>query len=240
MAWRVVAVCLVAALALGCTRRPAQPGSSEAEDKPGLEQGKVMEPQEMCIETERLVIRKFTEEDWADIQDLAIDKESSEGAKYDHTWPTSEKDCKGVAGFFSRDNRFRAVCLKADKKIIGLIALNGLDDQGQADLGHVFHTKYGGRDYDTEAIAHAIDYAFTHMGATGVFADNAEDWAVQLAPLRKLGMRIKPPPEGKERTKSSLALDSEGKPIEFYGCRMEITKEEWLRSGWRGKLKAGQ
>ena len=36
------------------------------------------------LETKRLVIRKFTEDDWAGIQKLAVNKESSKGGKFDH------------------------------------------------------------------------------------------------------------------------------------------------------------
>ena len=46
------------------------------------------------LETERLIIRNFQSDDWKSIQTLAINKETSDGAKYDLTWPTSDDESK--------------------------------------------------------------------------------------------------------------------------------------------------
>lgn len=46
------------------------------------------------IETERLIIRNFKTDDWKALQEMIIQKESSEYAIYDHQWPTSDKEIK--------------------------------------------------------------------------------------------------------------------------------------------------
>ena len=175
------------------------------------------------FETRRLSIRAFTAGDWAGIQELAKDKESSQGANYDHAWPTSEDGCKGMADYLSNNRgAYWAVCLKDDGRLIGLIKLSPEDDR-RHELGHVFHTRFSGGDYDAEAIGRMMDHAFEHVDIRSIVAKNAEEWAGQLAPLKKLGMKVT------GRGKGSFHTDPSGKPIAFIGCTMEITREEWER-----------
>jgi len=94
------------------------------------------------LRTARLLIRRFTKDDWVSIQALAKDKESSDGAVYDHTWPTSDEGCKGMAGYLSGKESFWAVCLKDDGSVIGLLSFNDVDEKARLDLGHMFHTEY--------------------------------------------------------------------------------------------------
>jgi len=180
--------------------------------------------------TARLVIRRFAQDDWAELQKLAIDKESSEHGKYDHRWPTSEEGCKGMAGYFSKSESYWAVCLKDGGHIIGLLALNDVNEHGALDLGHVFRTDFVSDDHDTEALRCIMDYAFANLDIRGIHCNNAEEWTSQLAPLKKLGMKLVPRPPGPVK-KSSFQKDEDGDPIEFAGCRMAITKGEWLRRG---------
>jgi hypothetical protein len=58
------------------------------------------------LRTTRLVIRRFRVDDWPGIQWIAMDKETSEGGKYDHPWPTSDEGCREMAEFLSNNERF--------------------------------------------------------------------------------------------------------------------------------------
>ena len=49
-----------------------------------------------------------------------------------------------MAGLLSRDDRFWAVCLREDRKLIGLIAFNSIDKEKRLDLGHLFHREFAG------------------------------------------------------------------------------------------------
>jgi len=187
------------------------------------------------LETRRLVLRRFTEDDWPEFQKLAVNKESSEGGKYDHRWPTDEEGCKDTAGYFSRNEKFWAVCRKDAGRIIGLLALSRADEPGASEVGHIFHTDFVSGDHDTEALRAIMEHAFTSPDTQRIICNNAEEWTVQLAPLKKLGLKLKPRPDGPPK-KISFQKDEEGNPIEFVGCTMEITREEWLRKvGKAGK-----
>jgi len=191
-------------------------------------EGRNMECARDRLETKRLVIRGFTHEDWAAIQELAKDLAASHAAKYDHPWPTSEDGCKGAAGYFAkRAGSSWAVCLKTDKRLIGYISYNDIDGDKRLDLGHVFHSRFYCEDYDTEALKRMIDHAFTALNIKSIYCNNAEEWTAQLASLRKLGLKLVPRPKGPVK-KSSFRKDEHGNPIEFVGCRMEITRGEWL------------
>jgi hypothetical protein len=48
-------------------------------------------------------------------------------------------------------------------------------------------------------------------------------------------MRLKEPPPELRGKKSSFRKNPDGTPIEFVGCRMEITREEWARRRPQGK-----
>jgi len=177
------------------------------------------------FETRRLVIRRFTADDWQGIQALAIDKESTKYAKYDHPWPLDEKGAKGATNYFARDAGSWAVCLKTDGKLVGYIRLGDIDKDKQLDLGHVFLSTVAEDDYATEALGRMVDHAFGSLAIDGIVCHNPDEYKEQLAPLEKLGMKVK------GRGKGSLQKDADGKPIEFVCCDMVISRGEWQNRG---------
>jgi len=182
-----------------------------------------MERSDGSFETERLVIRRFTADDWAGVQELAKDKESSSGRIYDHTWPTSEQGAKGMAGWLADRDTFHAACLADGGRIIGLVSFNNIDAKGRLDLAHMFHTEFREKGYDTEAIRCMVDLAFADPEVRTIVTHNAVDWRGQLTPLVALGFRET------GRGRGSFAKDEEGKRIEFVGCSMEMTRHAWQR-----------
>jgi ribosomal-protein-alanine N-acetyltransferase len=175
-----------------------------------------------AFETERLIIRNLWQlDDWKDIQVLAINKESSDGGKYDITWPTSDDSCKKMAEFLSGTDSFWAVRLKEDGQLIGLIAFNGIDENRALDIGHVFHTDYMSAEIMTEALRRMVQYAFDELEIERITTHNAADWKGQIEPLRRLGMR-----KTGEGT-ASFSTNPDGTPFEFLGYTLEITRKEW-------------
>lgn len=175
-----------------------------------------------ALETERLIIRNFKSDDWEKIQALAINKETSDGAKYDLTWPTSDDECRKMAEFLSATDFFWAVCLKEDGELIGLIAFNRIDENRTLDIGHVFHTDYMSQlDITTEALRRMVQYAFDELEIDSITTHNAADWKGQIEPLRRLGMRK----TGEVMGPSPANTD--GTPTEIKVCTFGITREEW-------------
>ena len=174
-----------------------------------------------AYETERLIIRNFQLDDWKEIQALAINKETSEFAKYDLTWPTSDDGCKKTAEFLSGTDFFWAVCMKEDGELIGLIAFNGIDENRTLDIGHLFHTDYMSEEIMTEALRRMVQYAFDELEIDSITTHNAADWKGQIEPLYRLGMK---------KTSEGIGpspANTDGTPIEINVYTLGITKEDW-------------
>ena len=143
----------------------------------------------IILKTERTIIRALTEEDWPDLHGLAIDWSKAPGPEFDK-WPTSEDGAKGLARHFAELDNFKALCLRDEKKVIGMLGLNGLDSEGRFDLGHVILSEYQNNDVDKEALNAMVDYVFEKKDVETIVTNNASDHAEQLAPLKSLGFRI--------------------------------------------------
>jgi RimJ/RimL family protein N-acetyltransferase len=105
-----------------------------------------------------------------------IDKETSDGAQYDLTWPTSNEESLKMTEFLSGTDFFWAVCLKKNEQLIGLITFNSIDENRTLDLGHVFHTEYmREQDIMTEALRRMVQYAFDELEIDRITTHNASD-----------------------------------------------------------------
>ncbi len=176
------------------------------------------------IETSRLTIRNFEPDDWRGLQALAVQQQTSEYGAYDHRWPTSEEELRGVAAWFSEGDGFLAVCLRDAGAFIGLIAINrkGGEDAAEYGLGYRFDERYHGKGYATEACRAALNHVFGELGAALVSTGTAAANEPSCRLLRRLGLRKTGESVG------SFVKDADGRPIEFVGYTFCITREEWL------------
>jgi|TARA_Y100000310_G_scaffold327633_1_gene394293 AraC-like DNA-binding protein/RimJ/RimL family protein N-acetyltransferase len=178
-----------------------------------------------AYETEHVVVRNIQPDDWCGLQKLAVDKENSEAAHFDHAWPTDEKGCKGMAEFFSKGDSFWAVSEKDSGEMIGFIGFNGVKD-GALDFGHLFHSQHMATETTTPAIRRMIQYVFDELpDVDRLVTHNASEWEGQLEPLKQLGLRKIG--EGK----GSFANNPDGTPIEFVAHTMEVCRSEWAEKG---------
>ncbi|MHB0874939.1 MAG: GNAT family N-acetyltransferase [Anaerolineae bacterium] len=178
----------------------------------------------LTIATERLLIRNFTAADADSLREMIVQYQASEYAVYDHKWPTSAEEIRGVAEWFAGGDSFLAVCLKDDGRLIGFVALNG-EGEGAGrilDLGYCFNFQYHGRGYATEACTAVLDRAFRGLEAASVTSGTAAANLPSCRLLARLGFR----PTGE--SKGSFWQDEAGEPIEFVGHGYELTREEWL------------
>ena len=177
----------------------------------------------ICIDTERLIIRKFVPDDWKDLQEIAISKEKSSFADCDHAWPTDEEGVKGACDYFAREHQFWAVEVKDLCKVVCFINFNFMDDEQTLDIGHVMNSEYLRYDYDYEALKALYNYGFLQLGAKRIQAGWALHDKEKLAPLLKLGMKIV-----ETSMSDRFRPDENGKVTQFEGCRLLVTKEEWI------------
>lgn len=137
------------------------------------------------IETERLILRRFTGEDWEDLYGYLSDPEV---VFYEPYPPFSMEECKKEALRRAGDEGFWAVCIKETKKLIGNITLMKADFD-TFELGYVFHSEYQGKGYATESAVALVTYAFQQLNAHRVIAlcnpENEKSWRL----LERLNMR---------------------------------------------------
>ena len=87
------------------------------------------------IETARLEIRNFCASDAPGLRETILAYQASAYAAYDHSWPNSLEEIKGVVEWFANGDGFLAVCLKTTGQFIGFIALNRGERSELAEAG---------------------------------------------------------------------------------------------------------
>jgi RimJ/RimL family protein N-acetyltransferase len=148
---------------------------------------------EVLFTSERLLFRKFTEEDAHLIYDLNFDPEVT---KYLHEEPTTEQKAKHILNDiilpqYTLYNHGRwAVHLKAGMEFIGWCGLKYRPELDKVDLGYRFMKTAWGHGYATEAANQTIKYGFQDLSLIEIFAAAHVDNVASLRVLEKCGMEF--------------------------------------------------
>lgn len=177
----------------------------------------------MRIETERLVLRKFQEEDWKDLQEISVSNANSEFGDCDEQWPTDDDGIKDMCGYLAEDNQFWAAEVKDLKKVVCFISFNGINENQSLNIGHVVNLKYLGNDYEYEALKALYNYGFLELGVQEISATWTLADKEKLAPLEKLGMKV-------VRTfmANKFRPNDDGTISQFEGCSLAVTRNDWI------------
>ena len=170
----------------------------------------------MQLKTERLIIRRVTEEDWKGIQRIWINFSTSEYARYDMPHATTEKDVRARVSKWSKFNdslehMFFAICL--GDTIIGYIAFNIREDSHE--IGYCFLSDYHGMGYAKESHIALFDYLRT-LGITRFTAGTGLGNTPSVSLLKSLGFEL----IGTEKV--SFYKDVYGNDIVFEGGIFEL------------------
>lgn len=127
------------------------------------------------METERLILRRYTEDDLQDLYEYLSDEEV---VRYEPYKPMSIQETKENLKWRISTDEMIAVELKSDHKMIGNVYL-GKREFGALEIGYVFNRKYWGKGYAKESCEALISEAFTH-GIHRIFAEcdpqNPNSW----------------------------------------------------------------
>lgn len=166
----------------------------------------------MNLETERIILRDFTMEDIADLQEIFGDAETMLNVEPPYDMEKTEnflRDfCIGKHGAF-------AACHKKDNKMIGYVLFHSLEEDVY-EIGWIFNKRYWRKGYAFEICSALIKFAFTEMGAHKIIAE-AIDPVKSVGLMKKLGMKL----EGVQREQTK---DIQGNWVDFYLCG--ILKED--------------
>lgn len=144
------------------------------------------------METERLMIRKFSKDDWEDLHEYLSQEEV---VKFEPYETFSIEESKQEAINRSENKDFWAVCLKSSKKLIGNIYLSK-GDFNTWELGYVFNVNFQRKGYAYEACHYLINHVFKNENAHRIVAMcnplNIASWKLlEKLKLRREGHLIK-------------------------------------------------
>lgn len=170
------------------------------------------------IETKRLIIRKFSESDGADLFDYLS---KSEVVKFEPYGTYSYEQALQEAGRRAQDDRFYAVALKEGKMIGNIYLSRG--DFDSWELGYVFHNDFWGKGYALESAKALITNLFKNGQARRIIAMcnplNVRSWGL----LERLGFRR----EGTFIKNIYFYRDEKGNPIWQDTYQYGLLAEEW-------------
>ena len=138
----------------------------------------------MHIETERMILRNFTENDLADLHEIFGDPIVME-----HTEPAYDlaKTREFLTDFCIDKGKAFAAALKESGKVIGYVLFKEFDEPEIYEVGWIFNKDYWGRGYAYEICSALISHAFEDMGLHKVCA-HATDAVKSVGLMKKLGM----------------------------------------------------
>ncbi len=166
------------------------------------------------MESNRLIIRRFTNNDFQDFSNLICDKMNSKYSVYDEQFPTDHESLKGILSFLQDSEDFWAIELKSAKRIIGFVSLNYVDEQTR-NLGYCIHTEYQDNGFASEVVVEIIRYAREMLKIHKLISGTAEENEPSVKLLRKTGFTLV------DKHKGSFVNDKQGNPIIFTGCSFE-------------------
>ena len=169
------------------------------------------------LETKRLRLRKFTEDDIAELVPLIAAREvAATTLRIPH--PYTEKEARDFLARTCTDDEVRfAITLRNEGRLCGGMGLRLAPEYQHAELGYWLGVPYWGHGYATEAGREVLRYGFEELGLHRIFASHFKHNPASGGVLRKLGMRY----EGCQREhlrKWDRFVDSE-----LYG----ILRQEW-------------
>ncbi len=148
----------------------------------------------MIVETERLLLREFDEDDWPAVLAYQSDPRY---LRYTSWHERSEAEVRAFVERF-RDwqretprTRFQlAVVLRSEGRLIGNCGIRIVEPTARgAETGYELDPRYWGRGYATEAAGAMLAFGFEQLGLHRVAAECVAENAALARVLEKLGLR---------------------------------------------------
>lgn len=184
----------------------------------------------MIIETERLILRPFVENDADDVYEYL--KEPAVNCFASMKLSSIDEAKEEVKRRVSETEYYFAITLKESGKVIGEIEAYPETGEPHADENStrdtfspcwMLNADYQGKGYAFEAAHAFFDYLFSKKGARRIYA-YTEDYNLSSQHLcEKLGMRR----EGVFKEFISFVNNSDGTPRYENTCQYAILKKEW-------------
>lgn len=149
----------------------------------------------LLLQTERLIIRDFVEEDWRDI----VETRTQEGVVRYEPWDTTTwAEREGVVArireqralTFAMLGKYVEFAVVLGEKAIGSVGVKRLSNTHQdAEVGWVFGARYWGLGYATEAARALLDWSFCNLELHRIIAVCGARNVPSYRLMERLGMR---------------------------------------------------
>ena len=146
---------------------------------------------DIVIETDRLLVRKFTEDDAPLLYDLNLDPEV---IRYTHDPLTDVEEARKVLEevilpqYILYDHGRWAVHLRSGSEFIGWCGLKNLTETNEVDLGYRFKKNFWGNGYAAEAARACIKYGFATLNLHRIVGRALPANLASIKVLEKCGM----------------------------------------------------
>jgi len=147
---------------------------------------------DVVIETDRLLLRKFTEGDAPVLYELNLDLEV---IRYTHDPMTDVEHARKVLNdvilpqYVLYGHGRWAVHLRSNLEFTGWCGLKYLPETNEVDLGYRFMKKFWGNGYATEAALACIEYGFSNLDLHQVVGRALPGNIASIKVLEKCGMK---------------------------------------------------
>jgi [ribosomal protein S5]-alanine N-acetyltransferase len=145
----------------------------------------------IVIETPRLIMKQFCEEDARHLLELNSDPEVT---RYVGEGPY--KDIDAVREFVRNYNQYEKygqgrlnMFDKQTGEYIGWSGLKYLEDEGYTDIGYRLLKKHWGKGYATESARASLDYGFHQLGLDKIVGRAMKENVASIAVFKKLSMQ---------------------------------------------------
>lgn len=173
------------------------------------------------IETNRLILRRFRQEDAADLFEYLHHPVAS---CFLSISLNDMSEAENEARARSTNDEYIAVCLKESNKLVG--DLFAIKEQDTFSIGWNLNPRFGGVGYAYEAAKALLEHLFTERAARRLYA-YVEDTNLPSQRLcEKLGMRL----EGVFKEYISFKNDCDGTPLYENTMQYAILRKEWSPS----------
>ena len=144
------------------------------------------------IETNRLLLRRFTEDDASLLYELNLDPEV---IRYTHDPIADVEHAKQVLNevmlpqYSLYDHGRWAVHLRSNLEFMGWCGLKYLSETNEVDLGYRLMKKFWGKGYATEAALACIEYGFNTLNLPVIIGRALPGNLASIKVLEKCGMK---------------------------------------------------
>ena len=154
----------------------------------------MLENIENTLQTERLILRDFKEDDWQDAHEYGSDPES---VKYMPFGPNTEEETKAfISRALARQAEFPrsfydfAIVKKSDRKLIGSCSINIVNAENkEAMVGYIINRNYWNQGFAAEAARAVVGFGFEKMGLHRTIASCDPANTASYRVMEKIGMQ---------------------------------------------------